>query len=88
MGCSGWEALALGKPLVHSFRFKLGRFEELYGYSEPLLLKANSAIDVIGATKALLLDEKMTDGIGQASAEWFNKYNGASLAKTWAALIS
>ena len=28
-GGTGWEALALGKPLIHSFKFGEGRFEEL-----------------------------------------------------------
>jgi glycosyltransferase involved in cell wall biosynthesis len=82
-GGTGWEALATGTPLIQGFKFENGAFEKIFGYPPPPILTVASEADIV---KQLLFasdnSNKLCE-IGKQSKEWFQRYNGISMAKQW-----
>lgn len=87
-GGTGWEVLASGKPLLQGFLFESEDFEEMMHYPEPPLLKVKSQDDVFNHLIDMASHPSKAREIGLASKEWFNKYNGANLAKKWIELLT
>ena len=86
-GGTGLEALAAGKPLMHSFRFGEGRFEDLYGMPRPPIMPVAREQDIFHHMIALADDPGLTTKIGIASSKWFSDYFGINLAKKWLELL-
>lgn len=82
-GGVGWESLACGKALIHSFDFEPGRFEKLYGYSRPPVLKANSREDVQECLEVLVENPEQGELLGRDAKVWFDTYNGKGSAERW-----
>lgn len=87
-GGTGWEVLASAKPLLQGFYFEEGKFEELYGYPEPPLLKVRSQEDVTEHLLEMAGNPEKAKLIGQESHDWFNRHNGYNLAKQWLSLLA
>jgi glycosyltransferase involved in cell wall biosynthesis len=87
-GGTGWEALAMGKPLLQGFNFSVGEYEDKFGYPiPPALLPVAVADDIFPHLRTMLLDPAKRKKMGLAGKEWFDKYNGISLAKEWLKLL-
>ncbi len=86
-GGTGWEVLASGKPLLQSFRFKNGVFEEIFGYPPPPMLPSNSPEDILEHLIDMADHPERRGAIGVAALEWFNKHNGIGLAEKWLELL-
>jgi len=87
-GGTGWEALAAGKPLIHSFRFAEGRYEEIFGHACPPVLAANAPDAVFGAMLDLADSPEKRQALARSSENWFNRHNGIGLARQWADLLT
>lgn len=86
-GGTGWETMAMGKPMLQAFNFTQQEFIEIFGYEAPPLLDVKSAEDV----KKHLVDyfqsqEKFVE-MGMAARDWFNTYNGQGLVIRWLDVI-
>lgn len=82
-GSTGWESLACGKPLMQSFNFRPGEFNELYGHPPPDLLDVKSSEDVYDSLARTYRHPKLRESMGISSKLWFNNHNGISLAEKW-----
>ena len=85
---TGWEILASGKPLLQSFNFAPEAFGAEFGYPPPPVLDAQSPADVAHHLAHMYANPENRKAIGQASLDWFNRYNGISLAARWLSLLS
>lgn len=86
-GGTGWEVLASGRPFMQSFNFTESGFTESFGHPPPPVLAVESPADVAGHFADMHAHPDKRRAIGQASKEWFNKYNGIGLARTWLKLL-
>lgn len=86
-GGTGWEALISGKPLLQGFNFKMGEFEELYGYPPPNMLPVQNKNDIVTHLINCIDFPEKVKSIGIEGEIWFNKYNGIGLAKDWLKLL-
>ncbi len=86
-GGVGWEALAAGKPLVHSFRFAPGRYEALYGTPPPPVLAVSNQADVYKHLVRIADDPQFLNDFGMEASDWFSRYCGSGLAKRWVNLV-
>jgi len=86
-GGVGWEALAAGKVLVHSFRFAPGRYEALYGTPPPPVLAVSRQVDVYNHLVRIADDSEFLNEFGMEASRWFGRYCGAGLARRWLELI-
>ena len=84
---TGYEVLASGKPLLQSFNFTPDGFETEFGHPPPPILDAQSPDDVASHLTDMYLHPERGKAIGQASADWFNRYNGINLARRWLTLL-
>ncbi len=84
-GGTGWEILASGKPLMQSINFSPKSFREIFGHDLPSVLDVKSPIDVSNHLAQIELSNGYTNGM--SSIDWFNTYNGISLAKEWVDVI-
>jgi len=82
-GGTGWEVLASGKPLLQSFNFVDGEFEQIFNYPPPPMLRVNKQGDILDHLLDITDNSLKCKAIGKDAREWFNKYNGASLARQW-----
>lgn len=82
-GGTGWEALATGKPLLQGFNFVKGEFEQIYGYPPPPMLEVRNQVDILLHLLDMADHPDKCESIGHAAKDWFNQYNGLSLAKKW-----
>lgn len=86
-GGTGWEVLAAGKPLLQGFNFKEGEFERSFGYPPPPMLPVKEEKEILIHLLDMYDNPHKAKSIGKGAAEWFNKYNGISLARKWLELI-
>ncbi|WP_298599486.1 hypothetical protein [uncultured Sphingorhabdus sp.] len=86
-GGTGWEAFASGKPLLQGFNFDAGEFEQLYGYPAPAMLPVRRREDILHHLLEMADDGEKRQQIGQSAKQWFDQYNGISLAKQWLSLL-
>ena len=82
-GGTGWEILASGKPLLQSFRFNKGEFENTVGYPEPDLLNVLKEEDAFYHRLNFFKDRNRYVEIGKKSRIWFDNYGGLEIAKKW-----
>jgi len=82
-GGSGWEILASGKPMMQTFRFNEGVFEEKFGYPPPPILKVYTASDVYVHLLEMATNSYLRENIGKQAKNWFKTYNGQNLAAQW-----
>jgi hypothetical protein len=86
-GGTGWEAFASGKPLLQGFSFEAGEFEQIYGYPAPPMLAVRRREDVLHHLLDTADNGARREQIGQGGKQWFERYNGISLAKRWLDLM-
>ena len=86
-GGTGWEALAVGRPLIQGFNFAEGEFEKLMGYPPPPLLPVRKQDDILHHLLYLIDNPDQIKAIGNASKQWFEAYNGISLSRQWLSLL-
>ena len=86
-GGTGWEALAVGRPLIQGFNFAEGEFEKLMGYPPAPLLPARKQDDILHHLLHLMDNPDQIKAIGNASKQWFEAYNGISLSRQWLSLL-
>lgn len=86
-GGTGWEAMAMGRPLIQGFHFIDGEFKASFGYNEPPFLKVRGPDDVTRHLLYVMDDRVAGTRIGQASRSWFDTNNGMGLARKWLNLI-
>lgn len=87
-GGTGWEAFAMGKPLVQGFRFSPGSFESKFGYPiPPSLLPVATADGILPHLRRMLLEPEARQKLGPEGRVWFDRYNGIQLAKEWLELL-
>jgi glycosyltransferase involved in cell wall biosynthesis len=84
---TGWEVLAVGKPLLQSFNFSPAEFERMFGHPPPPLLDVKSPEDVAARLSEIYVDPEKSRKLGEASRVWFDRYNGLSLARMWLELL-
>ena len=82
-GSTGWEALAAGKPLIHSVNFGPGEFERAFDQPRPPVIDAKSAGEIADALCALQANLAWCRQVGAMSAEWFATHQGHELARRW-----
>jgi len=87
-GGTGWEVMAVGKPLLQGFNFKEAEFEEIYGYLPPPMLPVIVQTDICKHLVDMADNPNRAKIIGQEAREWFNTYNGIGLAKQWLKLLN
>jgi hypothetical protein len=87
-GGTGWEAFAMGKPLLQGFNFAPGSFGAKFGHpAPPSLLGAKSPDDIFSHLRRMLLEPETRLPLGLAGKAWFDQYNGIQLAKEWLNLL-
>lgn len=86
-GGSGWEVLASGKPLLQSFMFEEGEFEKKFDQPAPPMLKVKSESCIVDHLLDISDNPEKGRKLGEAAKNWFNKYNGISLAQKWIELL-
>jgi len=86
-GGTGWEVIAGGKPLLQGFNFEIGEFKQYYGYPPPPMLGVRKEQDILTHLVDMADHPVKREDIGQRAKEWFNRYNGAGLAKQWMELL-
>jgi hypothetical protein len=87
-GGTGWEVLASGKPLLQSFPFAPGAFEEILGFPPPPMLRVTDEEDVHARLSEMLDASGERAALGNAAREWFDRYNGVGLAGTWLEMLA
>jgi glycosyltransferase involved in cell wall biosynthesis len=86
-GGTGWEVLASGKPLLQGANFEENEFDRIYGYPLPPMLPVRKEEDILMHLLDMVDNPEKRLTIGHGAKEWFNQYNGVSLAKKWLDLI-
>lgn len=82
-GGVGWEALLSGKPLINGFKFEQDLYEQRFGHPIPPVLPANSAQQVFDQMRLMVTNTDLRLSYGEKGKEWFECFQGASLAKKW-----
>lgn len=82
-GGTGWEALAVGKPLLQGFRFEGQTFERRYGYPPPPMLAVRGSEDVLTHLLDICDRPGSSQRIGHEAKAWFDQHNGIRLARQW-----
>lgn len=82
-GGTGWEVLASGRPLIQSFNFTNDGFRSEFGHPAPQILDVKSSADFARHLEDMYASADARRALGQASLDWFNRYNGIGLARTW-----
>lgn len=86
-GGTGWEVMAMARPLIQGFNFADGEFEESFGYSAPPFLKVRGPEDVTRHLLSVMDDRVEGTRIGRACRSWFDANNGQGLAQQWLNLV-
>jgi hypothetical protein len=87
-GGTGWEALAVGKPLLQGFKFVHNEFESVYHYPEPPILKVVEKDDILRHLITGSEDIKSLHKIGETAKQWFDMHNGINMARRWLNLLT
>jgi hypothetical protein len=87
-GSAGWEAIAHSKPLVNSFNYEFGEFEELFGLPEIPMVKIRTENDLEDFFYSAITGRVNLQEIGKEAKVWFNSYNSHALAREWIKEIS
>lgn len=86
-GGTGWEVMAMARPLIQGFNFEDGTFEATFGCSPPPFLKVKRPADVTRHLLTLMDDRAQGTLIGRSCRSWFDAHNGQGLAQRWLDLI-
>ena len=86
-GGTGWEALAVGKPLVQNFLFEKNDFENTYGCPSPPILSVKRDEDILRHLIFAIENPEKIRQIGDEARAWFNRYQGLNLAKKFLDLL-
>lgn len=87
-GNAGWEALALGKPLLQGFYWNEGEFQAFFGLPEPPILPVKSSEDIVRHTLELTLDSALRKKRGFDTLAWYRRHHGESAADGLIRLLS
>ncbi|MFM7403842.1 MAG: hypothetical protein ACKO1N_07055 [Erythrobacter sp.] len=87
-GGTGWEVMAMSRPLIQGFHFGHGEFEASFGCTEPPFLKVRNKEDVTRHLVAMMDDRLEGTRIGKACRAWFDAHNGRHLARQWLHLLT
>jgi len=83
-GSTTWECVASGVPFIDSFNFTNEEFLIQFGYKKPpFLLEANSIAEISNHLISFYNNKYYYRSSALKNKEWFNNYNGISLAKRW-----
>lgn len=86
-GGTGWEVLAMGKPLLQGFNFEIKKYEQYFGHKPPSMLPVKQESDILKHLVDISDNPKKGIDIGNKALEWFNANGGLGLAKKWLELI-
>jgi hypothetical protein len=86
-GGTGWEVMAVGKPLLQSVNFTNDEFRAAFGHDLPPVLDVKRPEDVTRHLVDLSQNRDKIRAIGQKSKEWFETNNGIGLAGKWLELL-
>jgi hypothetical protein len=86
-GGTGWEFLSKGIPFFHYLNLTNEEFEIKYGIPIPSILNVGTSEGICQHLLDFERDQQKYGAIGASCKEWFNKYNGISLAKKYKDLI-
>lgn len=87
-GGTGWEVLAMGKPLLQGFNFEDGEFEQSFNQPRPPMLPVKEEKDILKHLIDIADNPQKGKMIGNGALDWFNLYGGMGLAKQWLKLIN
>ena len=82
-GGTGWETLAVGKPLIVGFNFPDNSFEENFGFSPPPIFEVSESKDIFKHLKFLAENLEFRLNNGKKNKEWFAKHNAYHLTERW-----
>ncbi len=86
-GGTGWEALAVGRPLLQGFNFATGEYARIFGHPPPPMLPVRTQDDILVHLLDMADHPEKRAAIGRGAKTWFNRYNGSSLARQWLDLL-
>jgi len=86
-GGTGWEALAVGRPLLQGFNFSAGEYDQIFGHPPPPMLPVRTQDDILVHLLDMADYPEKKAAIGRGAKTWFNRYNGISLARQWLDLL-
>lgn len=86
-GGTGWEVMAMSRPLIQGFNFRDGEFEAHFGCSPPPFLKVKQPADVTRHLLTIMDDRVQGALIGKSCRSWFDLNSGRGLAHQWLELI-
>jgi hypothetical protein len=87
-GGTGWECFVCGKPLLQGFNFVDGEFEQIYGHPPPSMLRVRRCEDILPSLFDMADNVVKREWVGKGGADWFDRYNGVSLARKWLELLT
>ncbi|WP_417559032.1 hypothetical protein [Mesoflavibacter zeaxanthinifaciens] len=86
-GGTGWEVLAMGKPLLQGFNFEDGEFEHSFKQPKPPMLPVKKEEDILKHLIEIADNPQKGKIIGDGALNWFNLYGGIGLAEQWLKLM-
>lgn len=86
-GSTGWEALAIGKPILQSLNFSFAEFTCVFNHPPPPICHVTQPSDVAQHLSALYRDSSRRSLLGNEGLRWFNTHNGIGLANRWLELL-
>ena len=84
---TGWEALAMGVPLMQSVNFSKEEYEIIFKHKLPYILDVKSPKDIFYNLLNVYNNKFLIKELSKVNREWFNKYNGIGLANNWLSLL-
>ena len=86
-GGTGWEVLAMGKPLLQSCPFSSEEFGAWFGHELPPMLEVREPEDVGRHLIECLDSPAICSDLGDRALAWFRVHQGRELAAEWLALL-
>ena len=87
-GGAGWEALAVGTPLIQGFNYTDYEFSSMYSMPPPPILPVSTEDHIYLHLLRAASGAYDLPRIRKESIDWFNTYNGIGLASQWLSLLS
>jgi len=86
-GGTGWEAMAAGKPLLQAVNLSPGEFRAATGAELPDVLHTRTTEDAYAHLERLYRDGPFREANGRSLLAWFDRYQGANLARQYLPLL-
>ena len=85
---TGWEALAMGTPLMQSVNFSSLEYQTLFNHELPFILDIKSTDDIYNNLLNVYKNKNLIKKLSLLNRKWFNTHNGIGLANEWLSLLN